>query len=103
MVRWVGGSRWIRQTVFPSSASAAPRFTVVVVFPTPPFWFINAMMRGERVDFGCAGVVVETGIVVMVAPPCAVAGADELSLISSAKQAVLDLPNHSAGACFLPK
>src|SRR2546423_13102074 len=35
----------MRQTRFPSSAKAAPRLTVVVVFPTPPFWFISAMIR----------------------------------------------------------
>src|SRR6185312_12885916 len=45
MVRCACGSRSIRQTRFPCSARAAPRLTVVVVFPTPPFWFINAMIR----------------------------------------------------------
>src|SRR5687768_1676455 len=35
----------MRQTRLPASASAAPRLTVVVVFPTPPFWFISAMIR----------------------------------------------------------
>src|SRR5215216_3665564 len=45
MVRWAWGSRSIRQTVLPISARAAPRLTVVVVLPTPPFWFIRAMVR----------------------------------------------------------
>src|ERR1700761_7192694 len=35
----------MRHTRFPASASAAPRLTVVVVLPTPPFWFINAIVR----------------------------------------------------------
>src|SRR3954471_22202112 len=35
----------MRHTRFPASARAAPRWTVVVVFPTPPFWFISAMIR----------------------------------------------------------
>ena len=30
-------------TLKPDSASAAPRFMTVVVFPTPPFWFATAM------------------------------------------------------------
>src|SRR3954471_22047143 len=45
MVRWAWGSRSMRQTVLPISARAAPRLTVVVVLPTPPFWFIRAMVR----------------------------------------------------------
>src|SRR5688500_18239027 len=45
MVRWACGSRSIRQTRLPSSARAAPRLAVVVVLPTPPFWFISAMIR----------------------------------------------------------
>src|SRR5437762_10902986 len=53
MVRWAWGSRSIKQTVLPSSARAAPRLTVVVVFPTPPFWFIRAMIRmGSRLLAG---------------------------------------------------
>src|SRR6056297_2500210 len=34
------------RTRFPSSTSAAARFMVVVVFPTPPFWFVTAMILG---------------------------------------------------------
>src|SRR5437868_2294895 len=45
MVRWAWGSRSIKQTRLPISAMAAPRLTVVVVLPTPPFWFIRAMVR----------------------------------------------------------
>src|SRR5688572_10787344 len=29
------------------SARHAPRFTVVVVLPTPPFWLATAMIRGR--------------------------------------------------------
>src|SRR5256885_15132366 len=45
MVRCAWESRSTRQTRWPISASAAPRLTVVVVLPTPPFWFIKAMQR----------------------------------------------------------
>ncbi len=31
----------------PASASAAPRFTAVVVLPTPPFWFAMASTLGS--------------------------------------------------------
>ena len=31
------------RTLFPSSRIATPRFKVVVVFATPPFWFANTM------------------------------------------------------------
>ena len=31
----------------PMSAKAAPRLTVVVVLPTPPFWLAKAMIRGN--------------------------------------------------------
>ena len=41
------GSRSITRTRKPSSASAAPRFTDVVVFPTPPFWFATARTLGS--------------------------------------------------------
>src|SRR5687767_3359937 len=37
-----------RSTFFPSRASAAPRFTAQVVFPTPPFWFMKAIPRTEN-------------------------------------------------------
>src|SRR5688572_15033526 len=45
MVRWAWGSRSTRRTRRPRSARAAPRLTVVVVLPTPPFWFMRAMVR----------------------------------------------------------
>src|SRR5919112_204172 len=49
MVRCAWGSRSMRHTRRPASASAAPRLTVVVVLPTPPFWFIRAIVRmGHR-------------------------------------------------------
>ena len=41
------GSRSTTSTLKSASASAAPRFTVVVVLPTPPFWFATAMTRGS--------------------------------------------------------
>src|SRR5262245_2918728 len=43
IVRFPCGSRSITRTRFPSSRSATPRFNVVVVFATPPFWFASAM------------------------------------------------------------
>src|SRR5437867_3566399 len=48
MVRCACGSRSMRQTRCPCSARAAPRLAVVVVLPTPPFWFISAMIRMIR-------------------------------------------------------
>ena len=33
------------QTLAPALASAAARLTLVVVLPTPPFWFITAIVR----------------------------------------------------------
>ena len=47
-VAWAWGSRSTRQTRCPAAASAALRFTAVVVFPTPPFWFMMAMDRIGR-------------------------------------------------------
>src|SRR5215469_2122444 len=44
------GSRSITRTWAPRSASAAPRFITVVVFPTPPFWFATAMIRGVEIS-----------------------------------------------------
>ena len=41
------GSRSTTRTRRPDSASAAPRFTAVVVLPTPPFWLAMAMIRGS--------------------------------------------------------
>ena len=41
------GSRSTTRTRKPASASAAPRFTAVVVLPTPPFWLAMAMIRGQ--------------------------------------------------------
>ena len=35
----------MRHTRRPCAAIAAARFTAVVVFPTPPFWFISAIVR----------------------------------------------------------
>src|SRR5439155_12698508 len=42
LVAFACGSRSISKMRWPSSASAAPRLTAVVVFPTPPFWFASA-------------------------------------------------------------
>ena len=39
------GSRSITSTRWPSWASAAPMFTVVVVLPTPPFWLATTITR----------------------------------------------------------
>src|ERR1700738_2707333 len=55
IVRWPWGSRSMRRTRFPSSASAQPRFTAVVVLPTPPFWLATAMTLLKRWLDLCAG------------------------------------------------
>src|SRR5260370_28093694 len=55
MVRWPWGSRSMRRTRLPSSASAHPRFTAVVVLPTPPFWLATAMTLLKRWLDLCAG------------------------------------------------
>src|SRR5207302_9860394 len=55
IVRWPWGSRSIKRTRFPSSASAHPRFTAVVVLPTPPFWLAIAMTLLKRCLDLCAG------------------------------------------------
>src|SRR3954447_9740770 len=43
MVRLPWGSMSTHRTRSPSSAKAAARFSVVVVFATPPFWLANAI------------------------------------------------------------
>src|SRR5260370_2278202 len=55
IVRWPWGSRSMRRTRLPSSASAHPRFTAVVVLPTPPFWLAIAMTLLKRWLDICAG------------------------------------------------
>src|SRR6267378_3590037 len=55
IVRWPWGSRSMRRTRLPSSASAHPRFTAVVVLPTPPFWLATAMTLLKRWLDLCAG------------------------------------------------
>jgi len=35
------------RVVFSEAASEAPRFTAVVVFPTPPFWLATAITRAK--------------------------------------------------------
>src|ERR1700704_3765903 len=39
----------MRRTRWPISASAAPRFTAVVVLPTPPFCIATAIVRAKIV------------------------------------------------------
>ena len=41
------GSRSAMSVRYPRSARAAPRFTAVVVLPTPPFWLASAITRGS--------------------------------------------------------
>ena len=43
IVRLPCGSRSISSTLKPCSANATPRFSVVVVFATPPFWFASTI------------------------------------------------------------
>src|SRR3954468_1570987 len=52
------GSKSTRRTLRPYSASAAPRLMVVVVLPTPPFWFARAMIRAGP----CRWVGIGSGI-----------------------------------------
>src|SRR2546423_7692151 len=47
IVRLPCGSRSIARTLCPFSTSATPRFSVVVVLATPPFWFAKAMTRAS--------------------------------------------------------
>src|SRR5688500_8554872 len=46
MVALPCGSRSTSSTRRPACASAAARLTLVVVLPTPPFWFTTAKTRG---------------------------------------------------------
>src|SRR6202171_1653765 len=46
-VRWPWASRSIKSTRWPNSARAAPRFTAVVVLPTPPFCMATAIVRAK--------------------------------------------------------
>jgi hypothetical protein len=43
----------ISPTRWPARASAAERFTAVVVLPTPPFWLMMAMERMELSVVSC--------------------------------------------------
>ena len=45
MLLFACGSRSISSTLRPRMASAAARFTAVVVLPTPPFWFAMATIK----------------------------------------------------------
>src|SRR5688572_4809168 len=45
MLLFACGSRSISNTLRPRMARAAARFTAVVVFPTPPFWFAMATIK----------------------------------------------------------
>src|SRR3954451_8633893 len=49
------GSKSTSSTRRPYSASAAPRFTVVVVLPTPPFWLQSAITRAGPCEVRGAG------------------------------------------------
>src|SRR5712691_3677258 len=46
-VRWPWASRSMSRTLWPISASAAPRLTAVVVLPTPPFCMATAIVRAK--------------------------------------------------------
>ena len=47
VLRLPWGSRSTTSVRKPRSARQAPRFTAVVVLPTPPFWLATAMRRGS--------------------------------------------------------
>ena len=48
MVRLPCGSRSTHSARWPLSTNAAARFSVVVVFATPPFWLVKAMTLALR-------------------------------------------------------
>src|SRR5688500_14940247 len=52
MVALPCGSRSTSSTLRPDCASAAARFTLVVVLPTPPFWFTTANTRATSASRG---------------------------------------------------
>src|ERR671923_2095977 len=52
MVRLPWGSRSTRSTFRSCSANATPRFSVVVVLATPPFWLANEITRPIGAPFG---------------------------------------------------
>ncbi len=54
IVRLPCGSRSISETRLPFSVSATPRFRVVVVLATPPFWFAKAMTLATVGPFSSA-------------------------------------------------
>ena len=45
-VRLACGSKSIKTTLLPRWDSPTPTLIVVVVLPTPPFWFATAITRG---------------------------------------------------------
>src|SRR5665647_345190 len=47
LVAFPGGSPSTNRTCCSAAARLAARFTAVVVFPTPPFWFAMAMIRAK--------------------------------------------------------
>src|SRR6266403_1577641 len=47
-VEFAWESQSIRRVGWLAAARQAARFTAVVVFPTPPFWFATAMIRDKR-------------------------------------------------------
>src|SRR4051812_43738313 len=55
IVRLPCGSMSMQRTRWPSSAKAAARLSVVVVFATPPFWLANAMTFAVRMWGSVAG------------------------------------------------
>src|SRR3954463_4546086 len=58
IVRLPWGSMSMQRTLWPSSAKAAERFSVVVVFATPPFWLAKAMtLAFFLVSFGVSVMV----------------------------------------------
>src|SRR4051794_23037522 len=51
IVRLPCGSKSMHRTSWPDSENATARFSVVVVFATPPFWFANEMIFARRSDW----------------------------------------------------
>src|SRR5512146_3141434 len=87
------GSKSTRSTRRPCSARAAPRFIVVVVLPTPPFWLQIAMTRaGPCSVSGSGSGKAEKGL--PVGPSSPAWGSDKRIAATSA-----NLPCYGPGRC----
>src|SRR5438093_5222242 len=77
------GSRSMTNTCWPASARQAPRFTAVVLLPTPPFWLAMAMTRAALTAAGDRDV--------------ALAGADDVGASEGTLAALVGFPRPCGG------